>query len=170
MGMASLVNGAMLIMSAAAFNFQGLVNIVTIEEAHRTLEPLLGPAASAVFAVSLLASGLSSASVGTMAGQVIMQGFLHYHVPVWLRRIVTMLPSLFVIFIGLDPTRTLVISQVVLSFGLPFAIIPLVIFTSRRSLMGVLVNRRWTTLLASLVAAIVVVLNFYLLYVTFTGG
>jgi manganese transport protein len=170
MGMASLVNGAMLIMSAAAFNFQGLVNIGTIEEAHRTLEPLLGPASSIVFAVSLLASGLSSASVGTMAGQVIMQGFLHYHIPVWLRRIVTMLPSLLVIFIGLDPTRTLVISQVVLSFGLPFAIIPLVIFTSRKSLMGVLVNQRITTILASLVAVIIVILNFYLLYTTFVGG
>jgi manganese transport protein len=105
-----------------------------------------------------------------MAGQVIMQGFLHHHIPVWLRRVVTMLPSLLVIFIGLDPTRTLVISQVLLSFGLPFAIIPLVMFTSRRSLMGVLVNRRSTTVMASLIAAVIVFLNFYLIYTTITGG
>ncbi len=102
-----------------------------------------------MFALSLLASGLSSASVGTMAGQVIMQGFLHGKIPVWMRRLVTMVPSLIVIAIGLDPTRTLVISQVVLSFGLPFAIIPLAMFTSRRSMMGVLVNSRLTTILVS---------------------
>jgi manganese transport protein len=104
-----------------------------------------------------------------MAGQVIMQGFLHRHIAPWVRRLVTMGPSLLVIFIGLDPTRTLVISQVMLSFGLPFAIIPLVMFTSRKEVMGVLVNRRSTTLLASLAAAIIVVLNLYLLYQTFFG-
>ncbi len=141
MGVASLINMAMLIMAASTFFNKGLTGIGSIEEAHRTLEPLLGSAASWVFAVSLLASGLSSSSVGTMAGQVIMQGFLHRHIPVWIRRMVTMVPSLLVIAAGLDPTRTLVISQVVLSFGLPFAIIPLVIFTRRRDLMGVLVNK-----------------------------
>ncbi len=130
------------------------------------MQPLLGPAASWVFAISLLASGLSSASVGTMAGQVIMQGFLHQHIPAWIRRLVTMLPSLIVIAIGLDPTRTLVLSQVVLSFGLPFAIIPLVLFTARRDIMGALVNRRLTTFAASLAAAAIVVLNLYLLYQT----
>ena len=170
MGMASLVNGAMLIMSAATFHSQGLQNIGTIEEAHRTLEPLLGPAASVVFALSLLASGLSSSSVGTMAGQVIMQGFLHREIPVWIRRSVTMIPSLIVISLGLDPTSTLVFSQVVLSFGLPFAIIPLVMFTSNSQLMGVLVNRKITTILATVVAGLIVLLNFYLLYVTFGGG
>src|SRR3990170_3348776 len=113
---------------------------------------ILGATASWVFGISLLAAGLSSASVGTMAGQVIMQGFLHRHIPPWLRRLVTMLPSLIVIAIGLDPTRTLVISQVMLSFGLPFAVIPLVLFTQRRDLMGILVNRRMTTVAASLVA------------------
>jgi len=101
---------------------------------------------------------------------VIMQGFLHLEIPVWVRRLVTMIPSLVVIAVGLDPTRTLVISQVLLSFGLPFAIIPLVMFTSRKDIMGVLVNRRFTTLLAGLVAAIIVVLNIYLLYQTFSGG
>ncbi len=169
MGVASLVNAAMLIMSASAF-YPKLSSIGTLEEAHRTLTPLLGPAAGAVFALSLLASGLSSSSVGTMAGQVIMQGFLKLEIPVWIRRIVTMIPSLIVIFIGLDPTTTLVYSQVLLSFGLPFAIIPLVMFTRDRALMGVLVNRRITTIAASLVAGLIVILNIFLLVQTFTGG
>ena len=99
-----------------------------------------------------------------------MQGFLHFHIPAWIRRLVTMLPSLFVIFIGLDPTRTLVISQVVLSFGLPFAIIPLVMFTSRHDIMGTLVNRRITTIAASLAAALIIALNLFLLYQVFFGG
>jgi manganese transport protein len=169
MSVAGLVNAAMLIMAASTFYYQGLTSIGTIEEAHRTLQPLLGQAASWVFAISLLASGLSSASVGTMAGQVIMQGFLHWHIPPWIRRVVTMAPSLVVIAIGLDPTRTLVISQVVLSFGLPFAVIPLIMFTRRRDLMGVLVNHPLTNLLAMIAAAIILGLNFYLLYVTFFG-
>ena len=105
-----------------------------------------------------------------MAGQVIMQGFLHYRIPTWIRRLVTMFPSLIVIFIGLDPTRTLVISQVVLSFGLPFAIIPLIMFTSRRDLMGALVNRRITTVAASLAAVLIISLNLFLLYQVFFGG
>ena len=170
MGLAGLINMAMLIMAASTFFYQGMTDIGSIEAAHLTLTPLLGSAASAIFAISLLAAGLSSASVGTMAGQVIMQGFLHYHIPVLVRRVVTMVPSLVVIALGLDPTRTLVISQVVLSFGLPFAIIPLVLFTSRRDVMGVLVNRPMTTLIASVVAGLVVVLNLYLLYQTFYGG
>jgi manganese transport protein len=170
MGMASLVNGAMLIMSASTFHTSGAVNVGTIEAAHVTLEPLLGKASSTIFALSLLASGLSSASVGTMAGQVIMQGFLNLEIPVWIRRLVTMIPSLIVISIGLDPTRTLVISQVLLSFGLPFAVIPLVMFTSRKKLMGVLTNHIATTILASIVAGIIVVMNIYLIISTFTGG
>ena len=157
-------------MAASTFFNNGLTEIGSIEEAHRTLEPLLGAAASWVFAVSLLASGLSSSSVGTMAGQVIMQGFLHFHIPAWVRRLVTMFPSLIVIFIGLDPTRTLVISQVVLSFGLPFAIIPLVMFTSRRDIMGALVNQRITTFAASLAAALIIALNLFLIYQLFFGG
>jgi manganese transport protein len=170
MGMASLVNGAMLVMAAAAFHSSGNANVGQLEQAYKTLEPLLGKGASFIFALSLLASGLSSASVGTMAGQIIMAGFLHRDIPIWVRRLVTMAPSLIVIFLGLDPTRTLVISQVVLSFGLPFAIIPLILFTSRKSLMGVLTNNRFTTLLAALVAGIIVILNIYLLYSTFRGG
>lgn len=170
MSVAGLVNAAMLVMAAATFFEQGLHDVGTIEEAHRTLQPLLGSAASWVFAISLLASGLSSSSVGTMAGQVIMQGFLHWHIPVWIRRLVTMAPSLIVIALGLDPTRTLVLSQVVLSFGLPFAIIPLVMFTARREVMGVLVNRHFTTVLVSIVAGLIIALNLYLLYQTLVGG
>lgn len=170
MSIAGLVNAAMLIMAASTFFNQGLTQIGTIEEAHRTLQPLLGAGASWVFAISLLASGLSSSSVGTMAGQVIMQGFLHWHIPVWIRRMATIVPSLLVIGSGIEPTFALVLSQVVLSFGLPFAIVPLVIFTSRRDIMGVLVNRRSTTVVLSLVAALVIVLNLYLLYQVIAGG
>jgi manganese transport protein len=170
MGIAGLINMAMLIMAAATFFSKGITSIGSLEEAHRTLEPLLGKAASWVFGVSLLASGLSSSTVGTMAGQVIMQGFLRRRIPSWIRRLATMVPSLVVIALGLDPSRTLVISQVFLSFGLPFAIIPLVLFTRRRDIMGVLVNRGVTTILAGLTAALIVALNVYLLYQTFLGG
>jgi manganese transport protein len=170
MGVAGFVNAAMLIMAAATFNRHGLGHIATIEEAHITLEPLLGSAARWIFAISLLVSGLSSSAVGTMSGQVIMQGFLKRYIPLWLRRVITMLPSLVVIFIGLDPTRTLVISQVVLSFGLPFAVIPLVLFCQRSDLMGDLVNHRITTLSAWMVAGLIVALNLYLLYQTLLGG
>ena len=169
MGVASTVNAAMLIMAASTFHAAGLTHIGTIEDAHITLEPLLGAAASWVFAISLLASGLSSSAVGTMAGQVIMQGFLHRHIPPWVRRVVTMVPALIVIFLGFDPTRTLVLSQVVLSFGLPFAIIPLILFTSRKEIMGALANRRITTVIASLMAALILALNFFLLYHIFFG-
>lgn len=170
MGLASMINLAMLVMAASTFFNQGITTVGTIQEAHRTLEPLLGPAAGWIFAISLLAAGLSSTSVGTMAGQVIMQGFLRKQIPVWVRRLVTIVPSLLVIISGLDPTRTLVISQVVLSFGLPFAVIPLVIFTRRKDVMGPLVNSRLVTTLASAVAALIVGLNFYLLYQIFRGG
>jgi len=166
MGLASLINAAMLIMAASTFHRSGMTNVATLEEAHRTLEPLLGRAAGTVFAVSLLAAGLSSSTVGTSAGQVIMQGFLKRHIPPWVRRLVTMVPSIAVIMIGLDPTRTLVISQVVLSFGLPFAIVPLVRFTSRKDLMGVLVNKKIEVVAGIAVSAVIVSLNVYLLYQT----
>ncbi len=170
LGLASLINMAMLIMAAATFHTGGLTSVGSIEEAYKTLEPLLGRAASWVFAISLLASGLSSSSVGTMAGQVIMQGFLKRHIPPWVRRLVTMGPPLIVIMLGLDPTRTLVISQVLLSFGLPFAIIPLVIFTSDKKIMGPLVNKPLTTILASLAAAVIVLLNIFLIFQIFFGS
>jgi manganese transport protein len=170
MGLAGLINAAMLIMAASTFHRAGMTSVGSLEEAYKTLTPLLGPAASWLFAVSLLASGLSSSSVGTMAGQVIMQGFLQRHIPIWVRRLVTMLPTLVVIAIGLDPTRTLVISQVVLSFGLPFAVIPLIQFTRRKDIMGDMVNRPLTTVVTWIVAGLIVTLNIYLLYRTLRGG
>ena len=170
MGVAGLVNGAMLIMAAATFFEQGLTTVGTIEEAHKTLAPLLGRASSWVFAASLLVSGLSSSTVGTMSGQVIMQGFVHWQIPIWLRRLLTMLPALIVIGVGLEPTRTLVLSQVVLSFGLPFALTPLALFTARADLMGVLVNRRTTTLIFGCVTLVIIALNLFLLYQILFGG
>jgi len=170
MGAASFVNVAMLIMAAATFHRGGLTQVGTIEEAYRTLQPLLGSAARWIFGLSLLMSGLSSSTVGTAAGQIVMQGFLRRHVPVWLRRLVTMAPSLLVVGLGFDPTRTLILSQVVLSFGLPFAIVPLVLFTRRRDLMGDLVNHRLTTVVAALVALLIVVLNVWLLGQTLLAG
>ncbi len=169
MGVAGLINAAMLMVAAATFYSKGLTSVATIQQSYQTLQPLLGRASGIFFALALLASGLSSTSVGTMAGQVIMQGFLHWHIPIWIRRIVTMLPAFVVILLGLDPTRTLVISQVLLSFGLPFAVIPLVMFTSRRKVMKGLVNRPATTLIASLVAALILLLNVYLIIQLITG-
>jgi manganese transport protein len=170
MGIAGLVNASMLMMAAATFWASGMT--VTAEtdiilQAYQTLTPLLGGAASVIFAISLLASGLSSSTVGTMAGQVIMQGFIHRQIPIWLRRLVTMIPALVVIAFGVDTTRALVLSQVVLSFGIPFALVPLVLFTCRRDLMGTLVNRPLTTFVAAIVAALIIALNLFLLYQTF---
>jgi manganese transport protein len=170
MTLAGLVNAAMLVMAASTFWAHGMSKVATLEEAHRTLTPLLGGASAVVFAVSLLASGLSSSTVGTMAGQVIMQGFLHRQISIWIRRIVTMMPAVIVIAMGLDPTRTLVISQVVLSFGIPFALVPLVLFTRRRDLMGSLANMGVTTIIAVLLTVLIVGLNLFLLYQTLRGG
>ncbi len=170
MGIAGLVNAAMLIMAASTFYSHGMKEVASIEQAYRTLQPLLGAASGWIFAVSLLASGLSSASVGTMAGQVIMQGFLQRKIPAWLRRLVTMIPSMIVLSIGLDPTRTLVISQVVLSFGLPLAVTPLWMFTRRRDLMGDLVNTRITSAVLGILLFLIVALNGYLLFGIFGGS
>jgi manganese transport protein len=170
MSIAGAINAAMLIMAATTFYYQGRQDVASIETAYQTLDVLLGRAAKYVFGVSLLAAGLSSSAVGTMAGQVIMQGFLNFHIPIWVRRVATMAPALVVIFIGWDATRTLVISQVVLSFGLPFAIIPLVLFTARVKLMGPLVNRKLTTVVAAIVALLIVGLNVFLLYQMLVGG
>jgi manganese transport protein len=167
MGIASLVNAAMLVMSAATFHVAGRTDVASIEEASRTLEPLLGKAASWVFGLSLLASGLASSTVGTSAGQIIMQGFIKKQIPVWLRRVITVVPSMAVIALGLDPTRTLVASQVLLSFGLPFVVIPLVLFTSDRRRMGPFANSRPTIVAATLVAIVIVALNIYLIVQAF---
>jgi manganese transport protein len=170
MGLAGLVNMAMLIMAAKVFHFTGHADVADITTAYQTLTPLLGGAASTVFAISLLASGISSSQVGTMAGQVVMEGFVNFRIPVWVRRIVTMLPAFAAIALGLDPTRTLIISQVVLSFALPFPVITLIMFTTNWQLMGSLVNHRYTTVLAVGCAAIILALNVILLGQTFGGG
>ena len=163
MSIAGLINMSMLIVAAAAFYGTGLTNIDSVEVAHRTLAPILGSAAGGLFALGLLASGLSSSVVGTMSGQVVMQGFVRRRIPVFARRLVTMIPAFVVIALGLNPTRTLIVSQVVLSFGIPFALVPLVWFTSRRDVMGALVNRKGTTVVAWAVAALIIALNLFLL-------
>jgi manganese transport protein len=167
MVIAGLINISMLVVAATVFYGSGLLNVDSLEGAHRTLEPILGGASSVLFALALTASGLSSATVGTLSGQVVMQGFIERQIPLFVRRIVTMIPAFVVIALGLNPSRTLVLSQVVLSFGIPFALIPLVIFTSRRDVMGVLVNRRMTIVAAIAVAALISGLNIFLLAKTF---
>jgi manganese transport protein len=166
MTLAGLINIAMLVVAASTFFKSGLTDVSSLETAHKTLSGLLGGYSSTLFALALLGSGLSSSTVGTLAGQVVMQGFIRRRIPVWVRRLVTMLPALIVIGIGADPSRTLVLSQVVLSFGIPFALIPLVIFTANRKIMGPLVNHRATTIIATLVAALISGLNVFLLYQT----
>ncbi|HZR90920.1 MAG TPA: Nramp family divalent metal transporter [Gaiellaceae bacterium] len=163
MTIAGLINIAMLVMAASVFFRSGLRDIDSLEGAHRTLEPILGGASSTLFALALLVSGLSSSAVGTLSGQVVMQGFVRRRIPLFLRRSITMLPAFVVIGLGLDPSRTLVISQVVLSFGIPFALVPLVVFTSRRGVMGALVNHRLTTAAAVVVAVVISGLNVFLL-------
>ncbi|MGO8945790.1 MAG: Nramp family divalent metal transporter [Syntrophobacteraceae bacterium] len=170
MTIAGVVNAAMLIMAASTFYVQGLREIGTLEEAYRTLSPILGPAAGKIFAIALIAAGLSSSAVGTMSGQVVMQGFVRFRIPLWIRRLVTVLPSLAVLYAGLDPTRTLVISQVVLSFGIPFAVIPLVLFTANKKIMGPLVNRPFTSFLAGIATLLILALNSYLIYSMAAGG
>jgi manganese transport protein len=169
MTIAGLINMAMLVMAASVFFKSGLVHVESLETAHKTLRPILGGGSSTLFALALLASGLSSSTVGTLSGQVVMQGFIRRRIPVVVRRFVTMLPALVVVGIGVDPSRTLVISQVVLSFGIPFALIPLVLFTSRRDVMGVLANHRVTTAAAVVVAGLISALNVFLLVQTFSG-
>ena len=163
MSIAGLINVAMLVMAASTFFKKGLLDVDSLDGAHKTLEPILGGASSALFALALLASGLSSSAVGTLSGQVVMQGFIRRQIPLMVRRLVTMVPAFVVIGIGIDPSRTLVISQVVLSFGIPFALVPLVYFTARRDIMGQLVNRRITTAAASLIAGVIIALNIFLL-------
>jgi manganese transport protein len=167
MTLAGLINVSMLAVAAAVFHGRSLPGeLGDLQVAGETLKPLLGQAAGTLFALALLLSGLSSSAVGTFAGQVVMQGFLRRKVPIAVRRAVTMLPALVVIAIGADPTKTLVVSQVVLSFGIPFALIPLVRFTSDREVMGTLVNRRGTIAVATAVAGLIVALNGFLLVQT----
>jgi manganese transport protein len=167
LAIAGMINMAMVMMAASAFH-AGHSDVAEIETAYHTLTPLLGIAAAGVFLVSLLASGVSSSTVGTMAGQVIMQGFVGFRIPLWIRRVVTMLPSFVVLGLGLPTATALVASQVVLSLVLPFAVVPLVWLTSRREVMGELVNGPMIRALAMTVAALVIAMNVVLLYVTAT--
>ncbi|MFN8224507.1 MAG: Nramp family divalent metal transporter [Gaiellales bacterium] len=168
MGIAGVINMCMLITAAATFHTRGLTEIGDdLSDVATGLGDYLGTPARILFGVALLASGLSSSSVGTLAGQVVMQGFINRQIPLFLRRAITMAPALVIIAIGVDPSRSLVISQVVLSFGIPFALIPLVLLCSKRDLMGALVNRRETTAAAIAVAAVIISLNVFLLAGTF---
>lgn len=157
-----LVNSAMVVVAAAAFAGTGRSDM-SIEEAHQTLGPLLGPASATIFAIALLCSGLSSSTVGTLAGQMILEGFLKVRFSVFLRRLLTLLPAMIVIGLGLNPLRILVLSQVVLSFTLPFALIPLLILCSRRSVMGRFTNGRVISGLGWLTVALILALNVVLL-------
>jgi manganese transport protein len=170
MGLAGAINAAMLITASAVFHTRGLVDVGDdLTEVYDGLGTHLGYHANILFGIGLLASGLSSSSVGTLSGQIVMQGFIRRSIPLFLRRAVTMAPALIVLAIGIDPSRALVISQVVLSFGIPFALIPLVLFCRDGKLMGVLVNRTATTAVACVVATVIVCLNIFLLEQTFAG-
>jgi manganese transport protein len=160
---AGVINMTMLVVAAGLFHSHGKTTVHSLEGAHAGLGSLVGGGAALAFAVALLASGLSSSSVGTYAGQVVMQGFIDRRIPLFLRRAATMTPALVVLAMGLDPTRTLVISQVVLSFGIPFALVPMILLTSRKRVMGALVNNRTTTAVASLVAVVIIGLNLFLI-------
>ena len=163
LGIAGIVNMAMLAVSAKLFHTQGLSGLTSISAAHAQFGHLVGGGAAIAFAVALLCSGVSSASVGTFAGQVVMAGFINVRIPILLRRAVTMIPALALLAAGVNPTSALVLSQVVLSFGIPFALVPLVILTSRRSVMGAQVNRGMTRLLAWGCAVVISALNVFLL-------
>jgi manganese transport protein len=163
LGLAGLANMAMLAVAARAFHTPALAGLNTIGQAHAELGRLAGGGAALVFAVALLASGVSSSSVGTYAGEVIMAGFVRLRVPLPARRAITMIPALAILAAGVNPTSALVLSQVVLSFGIPFALIPLVILTSRRDVMGCHVNQRRTTIAGAICVAVIIALNILLL-------
>ena len=163
MTLVGFVNLARMATAAAAFHFNGHSGIADLDQAYLTLQPLLGQAAATIFGLSLVAAGLSSTVVGTLAGQVVMQGFVHFYIPLWVRRVVTMLPSFIVIMMGMDATRILVLSQVLLSFGIALALVPLLSFTGNRELMGEMVNSRSIQAIGKVIVLVVVGLNGYLL-------
>jgi manganese transport protein len=167
LGIAGIVNMAMLAVAAKLFHTPVLSGLTSIPQAHREFGRLVGGGAALAFGVALLASGASSSSVGTYAGQVVMSGFINVRIALVVRRALTMIPALIVLAVGLNPTDALVLSQVVLSFGIPFALIPLVMLTGRRDVMGVHVNRALTSVLAWGCAALITGLNLFLLYQQF---
>ncbi|AGC03776.1 Manganese transport protein mntH [Candidatus Blochmanniella chromaiodes str. 640] len=163
MTIAGFVNLSMMATAAAVFHYGGYTGISNLDEAYLTLSPLLNHTAAIVFGLSLTAAGLSSTVVGTLAGQVVMQGFVRFHIPLLLRRVITMLPSFIVISFGIDSTRILIMSQVLLSFGIALALIPLLVFTGNVKLMNELVNSLWIKLIGWLITIVVIILNIYLL-------
>lgn len=169
MNIAFIVNAAMVVVSAAVFYSRGMA-VDSIEIAHESLEPLLGALSSGAFGVALLASGFSSSAVGAMAGETVMGGFVDLKIPINIRRLVTMLPGMLVILAGVNPMKALVLSQVSLSFALPVAIIPMLIITGRKRLMGEFANKRWVNLTGWLIAFAIIVLNAVLMVLTFTGN
>nr|WP_242843354.1 Nramp family divalent metal transporter [Kineothrix alysoides] len=168
MNIAFFVNAAMLVVSAAVFFRNGMV-VDTMEQAHQSLQPLLGSLSSGAFGIALLASGLSSSAVGTMAGQTIMKGFVNISIPVNLRRLITMLPALIIIALGINPLDALVLSQVALSFILPLPIIQMLVIAGKKQLMGNFANKIWVQIVGMAIASVIIVLNAVLLYLTFTG-
>jgi manganese transport protein len=167
LSLAGLVNLSMMIVAAALFHTSGLTGVDSIDGAYEGLQELVSNRAATVFGIALLASGFASSSVGTMAGQVVMQGFIRRRIPIFVRRAVTLAPALLVLAIGVDPTDALVGSQVVLSFGIPFALVPLLIIASKREVMGDLVNPGWLSALAGVLASLIIALNVFLLYQVF---
>ncbi len=164
MGIAGVINLAMLATAAAVFHARGMFGVGNdLGQVFQGLNRYLGAHSGLVFGLALLASGVASSCVGTLSGQVVMQGFIHRQIPIFVRRAITMIPALVLIGVGFDPSRALVLSQVFLSFGIPFALVPLVVFTGNRDLMGTLVNRRSTMLIAGFVTVVIIALNVYLL-------
>jgi manganese transport protein len=169
MNIAFIVNAAMVVVSASVFYSRG-ISVNSIEQAHRSLEPLLGTLSSGAFGAALLASGFSSSAVGAMAGETIMDGFVKIKMPVIVRRIITMLPGVIIVLAGVNPMQALVMSQVCLSFVLPVAIISMLIITSRRDLMGDFVNKPYIKFLGWIIAIMIISMNAVLMYLTFTGN
>jgi manganese transport protein len=169
LSLAGLVNLSMMIVAAALFHTSGLTGVDTIDGAYDAFKSLVSDRAATIFGIALLASGFASSSVGTMAGQVVMQGFIRRRIPLFVRRSLTLAPALVVLAIGLDPTDALVGSQVVLSFGIPFALVPLLLIAADRKVMGDLANPPWLSALAGFFAALIIALNVFLLYQVFFG-
>jgi len=169
MAIAGVVNMSMLIVAAAVFHSRGLMHVVDLDQVHALLGPLLGHGAPVLFALALLASGLSSTSVGTLAGQVIMEGFIGWTIPLTVRRLITMAPAIAIIALDVNATRALILSQVILSFGIPFALIPLILASRDRAIMGRFTLRRTGLAAAVAVATLIVGLNMFLLYSTIAG-
>jgi manganese transport protein len=169
LGIAGVINLSMLCIAAALFNVPGLSDIDDLINIHGELGSLVGGGAALAFGIALMASGFSSASVGTYAGQVVMAGFMNWRISLVVRRAITMLPALIVLAAGVNTTEALVLSQIVLSFGIPFALFPLIVITRDPAIMGEMVNQKVTTVAVTIVAIIIAGLNIYLLYDAFSG-